>query len=176
MGQGDLKVSHSRGYRRKDFLADGGFELYTACSDFCYTEAYTEWRGSSPRGGYLDASIFHYAPYAHSGHGVGLLGSATGADSLPGNLTPNRRIHSVAGKTYEVGFFHSSVFSGPTGQKDTFVEVQWNGRVIGTLRPGYSPWKYYSFKATGTGSDALAFQGGKAPAWSFIDDVHVFLL
>ncbi|KAF5371389.1 hypothetical protein D9615_009658 [Tricholomella constricta] len=87
-GQGTLKVTYSRGYRRRTLLLDGGFEAYT-CADggiFCFAGSSSTWSGISPLGGSLDASIFHYAPYARMGDGVGLLGSASGLDALPGTL------------------------------------------------------------------------------------------
>ena len=56
------------------------------------------------------------------------------------------------------------------------MEVVWNGQVAKTIRPGYEDWKLYQVNVVATGSDTLAFRGGAAPAWSFIDDVTLFLL
>jgi hypothetical protein len=173
-GQGDLQVTFSRGYRRKNYVVDGGFEGYNACSDFCFTSSYANWVGTSPAGGTLDATIFHFQPYAHAGSGVGLLGSATGADNLPGTLTPAAPLQTVAGKNYQINFFQASAFSGPTLEADAFIDILWNGNVVTTITPGFQNWQFYSFQVTGAGNDVLAFRGGKAPAWSFIDDIAVF--
>ncbi|EAU87109.1 hypothetical protein CC1G_05798 [Coprinopsis cinerea okayama7 len=175
-GQGDLQVTFSRGYRRKNFLPDGGFEGYTACSSFCYTESYANWIGTSPSGGFQDATIFHYPPYAHSGHGSALLGSATGLDNLPGELTPASPLQTVAGKKYQIAFFQNSAFSGPTLQVDAFVEVLWNGQVVRRIEPGFSQWSFYAVEVTAVGEDVLTFRGGKAPAWTFLDDIAVWQL
>ena len=166
-------VTYSRGYRRKDFVVDGGFEGYT-CSGFCFSESYASWVGTSPPGGSYDAELIHYAPYAHSGSSVAILGSGFGVDDLPGTLTPTAPLATVAGKQYTITFFHYSGFSGPFFEQDAFVDIKWNDNVVATITPGYSPWAYYSFTVTGAGNDVLAFHGGKAPSWSFIDDVHVF--
>ncbi|KAF9459605.1 hypothetical protein BDZ94DRAFT_1267884 [Collybia nuda] len=174
-GQGDLKVTYSRGYKRKSLTPDAGFESYT-CGDFCFDNSSANWIGTSPAGGAFDATVFHYAPYAHSGGSVGLLGSATGADALAGTLTHASPLSTVAGGKYTITFFHASVYSGQTSEAAAFVDVLWNGNIVTTLRPGYSPWKYYEFEVTAQGNDILAFHGGKAPAWSFLDDVFVFAL
>lgn len=172
--QGDLDVTLSRGYRRQSFVIDGGFEGYDGCLRFCYTESYLNWIGTSPANGTLDATIFLYHDYAHFGQGVGLLGSAVGRDDLPGTLTPRHPLNTVAGHTYQIAFFHSSTFSGPKLETDAFVDVLWNGEVVGNVSNGYQPWTFYSFFVTAVGADVLAFHGGKAPAWSFIDDVFLF--
>jgi len=172
-GQGDLQVTLSRGYRRKSLVIDGGFEGYT-CADFCFTAKYANWIGTSPRGGNLDATIFHFAPYAHAGSSVGLLGSANGVDTLPGTLAPAKALATKPGKKYIITFFHSSDFSDPSLEKNAFVEVLWNNGCVATIRPGFSSWTYFEFTVTARGKDTLAFNGGKAPAWSFIDDVFVF--
>ena len=175
-GQGNLKVTFSRGYRRESYVVDGGFEGYFACLHFCYTESYFNWVGISPENGTEDATIFTYHDYAHFGNGVGLLGSAVGVDSLPGTLTPRQPLYTVPGRQYLLTFFHSSTFSGPALEADAFVEIMWNGKVIATIRPGYQAWTFYSFPVIAEGNDVLAFHGGRAPAWSFIDDVFLFKL
>ena len=168
----------SRGYRRLSLVPDGGFEGYT-CSDegiFCYASSYKNWVGTSPDHGTLDATIFSWAPYARTGEGSGLLGSATGADAFPGTLAPAEPVVTVPGREYMIQFFHSSSYSGEFAERESYVQVVWNGDVVATIRPGYSGWRCFEFKVTGCGEDTLAFMGGKAPAWSFIDDVSVFLL
>ncbi|KAF8063340.1 hypothetical protein FPV67DRAFT_1451811 [Lyophyllum atratum] len=172
-GQGDLKVTYSRGYHRRNAYFDAGFEGYADCSEFCFTEGYGPWQGSNPKGGYLDATIFHYAPYAHAGHSVGLLGSATGQDALPGTMAPRGRINTTRGVRYSIMFFLASVYSGPELEADSVVEVLWNGEVVSTIRDGYSPWKYYRVDVDAVGGDVVAFRGGQAPAWTFIDDIYV---
>lgn len=169
-------MTYSRGYRRKNLITDGGFEGFPCSSEFCFGPSYPNWIGSSPAGGSLDATIFHYQPYAHAGKGVGLLGAATGADALPGTLTPAHPLQTVAGKKYTITFFHASVYSGSVSEQEAFVDILWNGQVVSTIHPNYSPWKYYEFTVTAKGNDVVAFHGGKAPAWSFIDDVNIFEL
>ncbi|KAK2464922.1 hypothetical protein APHAL10511_002998 [Amanita phalloides] len=171
--QGDIQVTFSRGYRRKSYVVDGGFEGYIDCLEFCYTESYLNWVGTSPENGTQDATIFNYRAYAHFGHGVGLLGSAVGVDGLPGTLSPRRTLYTDAGHTYQIAFFHSSTFSGAKMESDAFVQVMWNKEVVGTVRPGYQAWTFYSFVVTAVGGDQLAFRGGRAPAWSFLDDIFV---
>src|SRR5258708_20520004 len=105
---------------------------------------------------------------------MGFLGSATLSDSPPGTLTPSSPLHTLPGKKFTIGFFHTSSFSSPESEEAAFVEVIWNGKVVRTLRPGWSIWKYYTVDVVGKGQDEIAFHGGSAPAWSFIDDVSVF--
>ncbi|KAF5371757.1 hypothetical protein D9758_003513 [Tetrapyrgos nigripes] len=178
-GQGDLAVSESRGYRRKNVIPDGGFEGFNCGTNitapFCFTPGYSAWKGISPATGHLDASIFNYAPYARTGHGVALLGSAFGEDDFPGTLTPASSLDTEVGKTYTLQFFHSSAFSGPEGEADAFVEVHWNDAVIATIKPGFSSWTFYSFNVVAQGNDVLQFHGGKAPSYDFLDDVSLFL-
>ncbi|KAF8805644.1 hypothetical protein BYT27DRAFT_7258024 [Phlegmacium glaucopus] len=174
-GQGNLQVTYSRGYKRINYVIDGGFEGYTACSDFCFTESYANWIGTSPAGGELDAVIIYYVPYAHSGHGSALLGSGDGADTLSGTLTPSQPLQTVAGKTYTIAFFQASAFSGPSGEAAAFVDILWNGVIVTTITPGFTNWEFFSFNVVAAGNDVLAFHGGVAPAWSFLDDIAVYL-
>ena len=118
--------------------------------------------------------MFFFQPYAHFGSAVGLLGSAMASDNLSGTLTPAKPLQTLAGKKYVVGFFQASTFSGPAYEANAFVDVLWNGQVVMTIRPGFSDWSYYSVEVIGRGGDILAFHGGTAPAWSFIDDITVF--
>ncbi|THV08014.1 hypothetical protein K435DRAFT_709277 [Dendrothele bispora CBS 962.96] len=174
-GQGDLLVTLSRGYARKNVLPDGGFEGYNCVGDqsFCFTSGYANWKGLST--GILDATVFHYVPYAHTGHSVGLLGSADATDALPGTLTPAAPLQTVAGKQYSIQFFLNSDFSGPDSQKNAFVELHWNNQIVDTIKPGFTHWKFFQYTVTANGNDILQFHGGKAPAWNFIDDVKVYL-
>lgn len=155
---------------------DGGFEGYDACNVVCFTDSYANWIGTSSVGGIDDASIFYYTPYAHSGHGSGLLGSGSATDSLAGTLTPSQPLQTVAGQRYTIGFFQASAFSGPISESPAFIDILWNGVIVSTIHPGYSNWKFYSFTVVGAGNDVLAFHGGRAPAWSFIDDIAVYQL
>ena len=75
-------------------------------------------------------TFFFYAPYAHTGHGVGLLGSADGFDSLPGTLTPAKPLQTVAGEKYTIAFFHASAFSGFEREASAFVEILWNRDIV----------------------------------------------
>ncbi|KAJ3507365.1 hypothetical protein NMY22_g16954 [Coprinellus aureogranulatus] len=173
-GQGDLKVTFSRGYKRKNFLIDGGFEGYNACNDFCFAESYANWIGTSPSGGSLDATIFRFQPYARTGNSVALLGSATSADDKSGTLQVQQPLNTEPGKKYQVVFFENSAFSGPTSQENSIIEVLWNGNVVETIRPGFTQWKFHAVDVVAVGNDVLAFRGGAAPAWTFLDDISVW--
>ncbi|KAJ7486587.1 hypothetical protein FB451DRAFT_1391495 [Mycena latifolia] len=172
-GQGDLKVTYSRGYARKNLVIDGGFEGYAACDDFCFTASYANWIGTSPAGGDLDASIFDFVPYAYTGHSVALFGAAFGDDALAGTLKPAKRLTTIPGKQYVIQAFFISTFSGEDLEKDAKVDILWNGARVGGVT-GFMQWTLVQVAATGTGSDELSFVGGKAPAWTFLDDVAVF--
>jgi hypothetical protein len=80
-----------------------------------------------------------------------------------------------AGKHYTITFFQASAFSGPSGEADAFIDILWNGNLVTTIHPGYQNWQFYQFNVVAAGNDVLAFHGGKAPSWSFIDDVAVFI-
>ena len=55
-GQGDLKVTFSRGYRRKNYVIDGGFEgSKNLCFGYCWTQSDSTWTASNSPGGYDDA-------------------------------------------------------------------------------------------------------------------------
>jgi len=176
-GGSDLKVTYGRGYRRQNLLTDGGFESFsTRCTGFCYNATTPTWQGTSPTDGRNDASVFRFEEFAHTGKSLAVLGSATGFDDFSGTLTVVHPLATTAGRTYEVSFFHQSTFSGPIHEVGSFVEVVWNGQVVKAIRPGYEDWKLYQVNVVATGSDTLAFRGGAAPAWSFIDDITLFLL
>ncbi|PPR02255.1 hypothetical protein CVT26_011723 [Gymnopilus dilepis] len=175
-GQGDLQVTFSRGYARKNFIVDGTFEAFNECDDFCFDTQDANWIGSSPSGGTLDATIFFFQPFAHNGNAVALLGSATGVDALPGTLTYARPLATEAGKAYQISFFQASSFSPPDEEAPAFIDVVWNGQTVTTFKPGFANFEYLSVNVVAQGSDTLAFHGGAAPAWSFIDDVTVFQL
>ncbi|KAJ7116073.1 hypothetical protein C8R44DRAFT_928065 [Mycena epipterygia] len=177
-GQGSLNVTLSCGYERISSLTDGGFEAFTCKDngDFCFDAVAPAWVGTSPTGGEMDATVFHYAPYAHTGWGVGLLGCAFGSDSEPGTLTPVLG-ELQPGRKYVVQFFYSSTYSGVKLEAAAFAQVWWNGVLAGSVSVGFSPWKYFELTVTalGGGKDVLLFKGGKAPAYTFMDDVYLFL-
>ncbi|KAF7290317.1 hypothetical protein HMN09_01289700 [Mycena chlorophos] len=173
-GQGDLVVTYSRGYSRNNLVIDGGFEGFT-CDDFCLTESYANWIGSSPSGGTDDATIFHFQPYAHFGESCALLGSAFGDDSDAGTLTPTQKLKTVVGQTYVVQVFFISSFSGAQLEAPAKVDILWNGERVGGTSGSVPSYTFtQSSTVTGTGSDVLSFVGGAAPAWTFLDDVKVF--
>ncbi|KAJ7315413.1 hypothetical protein DFH08DRAFT_942928 [Mycena albidolilacea] len=172
-GQGSLRVTSSRGYARTSLLPDGGFEGFTLCSDFCFATSYANWTGTSPASGTLDASIFFFPPYAHTGHGSALLGAALGDDALPGTLTPAAPLETEAGAPYVVQCFVSSAFSASEFEAAAHVDVLWNGERVGGVH-GFMEYTLVEVGVIGTGRDILAFVGGAAPAWSFIDDCKVF--
>ncbi|KAF7356083.1 hypothetical protein MVEN_00938200 [Mycena venus] len=172
-GQGNLKVTLSRGYARKTALPDGGFEGFTACDDFCFAASYANWIGTSPAGGDFDASIFFFPPYAHTGHGSALLGAAFGDDGLTGTLTPAAPLKTDNGAHYVIQCFMASAFSGAQLEASAKVDILWNGvRVGGTS--GFTEYTLVQAEVVGTGSDKLSFVGGAAPAWTFIDDCKVY--
>ncbi|KAF7315691.1 hypothetical protein MIND_00084700 [Mycena indigotica] len=174
-GQGDLVVTMSRGYARKNLVIDGGFEGYTACDDFCFTESYSNWIGTSSKGGSLDASIFHFQPYAHFGSGVALLGAAFGDDSLSGTLTPAKPLATDKGANYVVQVFFISSFSSQALEGPAKVDILWNGKRVGGTSGFVGSYTFsQSDTVVGTGKDVLSFVGGAAPAWTFVDDVKVF--
>ncbi|KAJ6582353.1 hypothetical protein B0H19DRAFT_526848 [Mycena capillaripes] len=172
-GQGPLVVTLSRGYARKSVLPDGGFEGFTACDDFCFAASYSNWIGTSPSGGDFDASIFFFQPYAHNGHGSALLGAAFGDDALPGTLTPAKPLITDSGVAYVIQCFISSAFSGEQLEGPAKVDILWNGQRVGGTS-GFQQYTLVQAAVVGTGSDKLALVGGKAPAWSFIDDCKVY--
>lgn len=43
-----------------------------------------------------------------------------------------------------------------------------------TVVPGFTPWLYFWTMVVARGEDEVALIGGKAPAWSFVDDVVLF--
>ncbi|KAF7333122.1 hypothetical protein MVEN_02377600 [Mycena venus] len=172
-GQGSLVVTLSRGYARKTVLPDGGFEGYTACDDFCFTTSYSNWIGVSPAPADFDATFFFFPPYAHSGHGSALLGSAFDDDSLAGTIKPAQPLKTDAGAAYVVQCFMSSAFSGPAEEASAKVDIMWNGERVGGVS-GFSEYTFVEAPVVATGSDLLSFVGGSAPAWTFIDDCKVY--
>ncbi|KAJ3806421.1 hypothetical protein F5876DRAFT_80709 [Lentinula aff. lateritia] len=170
-GQGNLTVTESRGYKRKTYILDGGFEYYTC--DEPNTAFYTTdtWLASSLSEGYHDASIFHYKPYAHSGNSLAILGSAFGYDEYPGTLTVASSLSTEAGVRYIIEFFHSRSREGM--EVNGFVEVYWNGDLVGVIYSAYSQWECYQFEVVGRGNDELDFRGGRAPVYDYIDDIVV---
>jgi len=159
-------------------IQDGGFESFAACSgdDVCWTNSTQFWSASSPPGGDFDAEIIHHTVFAHSGRSAALLGSGFGLDSFSGTLAPTYTLDTVPGKTYLITFFHSSAFNGDVqAEAEAFVDIMWNGQIVETIRPGFSDWQYFELRVVAAGNDRLAFHGGAAPAWSFLDDVFVFL-
>ncbi|KAK7018361.1 hypothetical protein R3P38DRAFT_2715610 [Favolaschia claudopus] len=172
-GQGNLIVTLSRGYARKDLLPDGGFEGYTDCDEFCLTESYANWIGTSPSGGSYDASIFYFEAYAHTGHGSALLGAAFDEDADVGTLSPAQPIKTESGANYVIQCFMSSAFSGQQLEAQAKVDIMWNGQRVGGVS-GFQEYAFVQASAVGTGSDKLAFVGGSAPAWTFIDDCHIY--
>jgi hypothetical protein len=167
-------VTYSRGYSRISVLPDGGFEGYNGCSDFCFTASYSNWIGTSPPSGNWDATVFFYKPYAHTGNGVALLGSADGVDSKIGTLTPAKKLSTTVGTNYVIQVFFLSSFSGAQLEAKAKVDILWNGvRVGGTS--GFTPaWTFVEAPVVGTGNDTLSFVGGTVLAWTFIDDVFVY--
>ncbi|KAJ7589536.1 hypothetical protein C8J56DRAFT_1076194 [Mycena floridula] len=177
-GQGDLKVTFSRGYRRKTAIIDGGFELdgLTGCTNTvrCFIESDANWIGTSVNGGHWDALLFDFPPFAHSGHSVATLGSGDGADDISGSFTPVKPLVTEAGKDYVLQFFHNSNFNTEEQEQNSKLDVLWNGEIVKSLRVGSSPWAVYQVQVTAIGNDKLEFIGGSYPAYDFVDDVSLF--
>ncbi|KAF8654305.1 hypothetical protein AX16_003533 [Volvariella volvacea WC 439] len=173
-GQGDLKVTYSRGYRRISFLPDGGFENLNCVGD-CYFGSNNDWVGtSSVPGGELDAVVIPWAPWARTGHGVAVLGSLNGADTLPGKVETRNALATESGRSYKISFFHRSDRGTEQEQTDTWVDVLWNDQAVLSIRPRYQSWAHYEVVVQAQGGDRLAFRGGQAPAWSILDDAGVW--
>ncbi|TFK22507.1 hypothetical protein FA15DRAFT_748594 [Coprinopsis marcescibilis] len=177
-GQGTLAVTLSRGYKRRTYLPDGGFEGLVCELSTCYVESYVHWYGTSSPGGIEDATVVRNPAFSRSGNGTAVLGSRGRLDGLPGTLTIAGDPSGVtlAGRQYKIEFWQSSSFSGPVLSAPAWVDVVWNGDVVLEVRPGYSTWSVYSVVVTATGSDILAFHGGAAPAWTFLDDISLWLM
>ncbi|KAJ7578264.1 hypothetical protein C8J56DRAFT_835951 [Mycena floridula] len=175
-GQGDLQVTFSRGYRRISVLPDGGFESFNSCGDneICFTESDANWIGKSDVGGHLDALIFDFQPYAHSGHSVATLGSGDGSDAHSGNFTAAHQLKTIPGRDYVVQLFHGS-FLTDSKEQGSFVTIRWNGQTIGAILAGNSPWTFYQFPVKAKGKDMFSFRGGSFPAYDFLDDIFIFL-
>ncbi|TFK66931.1 hypothetical protein BDN72DRAFT_871415 [Pluteus cervinus] len=179
--------SYSRGYRRITALPDGGFESYQSCdpsssfpsppTSFCFTYSTPTWSCQSSANGFDDCSIIHFSPYAHTGTTVSLLGSLTNTDNHFGTLSPSSPLNATTpGGVYHLGFWHYGAYSGPELQKDAFVDVLWNFQPTMTVVPGYTPWLYFWTTVEARGDDFLLLVGGKAPAWSFVDDIVLYQL
>jgi hypothetical protein len=154
-------------------VIDGGFENFKECNEFCFATSDDRWVGTSPKGGTDDATIFFFQPFARSGNAVALLGSANNLDSFPGTMAPRKPLKTTKGKTYAITFFQSSSFSFPEDEANAHVDVLWNEKVVFSFG-GFSQWTFEQVKVIGAGNDKLAFRGGAAPAWTFIDDIAVF--
>ncbi|KAJ7302501.1 hypothetical protein DFH08DRAFT_905103 [Mycena albidolilacea] len=173
-GQGSLVVTLSRGYARKSAIIDGGFEGYTACDKFCVTESYANWIGSSASNGVADASIIFNPTYAHTGHGAALLGAAFSDDDEAGMLTPAQPLQTDKGANYVVQCFVWSGFASPGVEAAAKVDILWNGERVGGSSGYTEEYTFVQAPVVATGSDKLAFVGGAAPAWTFIDDCKVY--
>jgi hypothetical protein len=175
-GQGDLKVTYSRGYQRLPLLADGDFESFTCDhgESICYTTTASNWKTTSPDGGYMDAWIYRLPGLAHSKSTFVVLGGAYANDQFPGTLTPAKPLKTTPGMKYIVSFFYDQSVNGPEIQASGFTDVSWNGEKVLALA-AYQTWTYYEVTVTAKGDDVLSFYGGKSPAYSFIDDVQVRL-
>ncbi|PFH49726.1 hypothetical protein AMATHDRAFT_76043 [Amanita thiersii Skay4041] len=181
-GQGDLRVTYSRGYSRKPVLTDGDFEDFSCTGNdtVCTTQSYANWVVSStnPNATTIDATILHDQSSAYRGSGVGVLGTQTDPRNAPGALTPAQPLNTVAGTAYTVTFFASS---RPTNVNATLsgnstIQVVWNGAVVGSVAPITTNWMYYETTVTAQGSDVLTFQEGCEPAYTLVDNVFVFQL
>jgi len=177
-GQGNLKVTYSRGYSRVPLLPDGDFESYTCPNgeEYCYTNGAgtATWTTTSENGGTMDAWIYRYKDLAHSGSVFAVLGSGFGYDQSAGTLQPAKPLKTKAGSKYVVSFFYDQSVNGPQYQADGYTNVKWNGQTVLALA-AYQTWTYYEVEVTAQGNDVLSFVGGKAPAYSFIDDVKIRL-
>lgn len=113
--------------------------------------------------------------YGRTGFATGELGAINGDNSNPGTLAVRYPLDSVPGKQYVITFFQDSSWSGPTSEAAAFVNVLWNGNAVLSLSGYTATWQYNQVTVTAQGNDILAFYGGAAPAWTFIDDVYIFV-
>ncbi|TFK18432.1 hypothetical protein FA15DRAFT_729878 [Coprinopsis marcescibilis] len=178
-GDANLRITFSRAYARipvaepQNLVVDGGFEDTGCTESFCYTQEVAHWVGTSDTGGFEDATVFHHSEYACNGNGVGLLGSATRSDSIRGTLMAKGTLATIPGFQYRVTLYHSRDLTSPEQAAGERVDVIWNGVCVLAVRSGFSQWAPYRVVVTAVGLDTLAFYGGAAPAWSFIDDVSI---
>ncbi|KAJ7853275.1 hypothetical protein B0H14DRAFT_2580436 [Mycena olivaceomarginata] len=160
-GQGDLVVTLSRGYRRKDLLTDGGFEGYTACNDFLLHRLVRQLDRHQPcrwRPRRLDPSST--PNYTHTGHGSGLLGAAFSDDNKAGTLVPAHALQTDSGAHYVVQAFVSSAFSGSSLEATAKVEILWNGQSVASKTGFTGGYIFVEANVVATGNDKLSFAGG----------------
>ncbi|KAF9266586.1 hypothetical protein L218DRAFT_996750 [Marasmius fiardii PR-910] len=175
-GDANVKISNSRGYRRLSATPDPGFETFvcTPPALTCSAQSFGGWVGSSDNATVLDtAAIVHDPTLAHFGSSAISLGSISGRTTASGTQT--RNITTIKGRSYALGFFHSSTQKNPANAAGASVNVTWNGVVIESIS-GAQNWTFHGQTLTATGNDTLAFHGGRAPAFDFIDDVFLYLL
>ncbi|KAJ7725893.1 hypothetical protein B0H14DRAFT_3169619 [Mycena olivaceomarginata] len=162
-GQGSLVVTLSRGYARKSALIDGGFEGYNRVRQvLSHPTVWPTPRSSSN------------PTYAHTGHGAALLGAAFTDDAEAGKLTPAQPLQTDKGANYVVQCFVWSGFASPGVEAAAKVDILWNGERVGGSSGYTEEYTFVQAPVVATGSDTLAFVGGAAPAWTFIDDCKVY--
>ncbi|KAJ7898629.1 hypothetical protein B0H14DRAFT_2557118 [Mycena olivaceomarginata] len=68
------------------------------------------------------------------------------------------------------------IWSGFSSQEEASakVEIIWNGERVGGSSGYTKDYTFVQAPVVGTGSDKLAFVGGSAPVWTFIDDCKVY--
>ncbi|KAJ7898025.1 hypothetical protein B0H14DRAFT_3104598 [Mycena olivaceomarginata] len=147
---------------------------FTLCSDFCFATSYANWTGTSSASGTLDAAIFFFPPYAHTGHGSALLGAAPRRRRTPGHAHTRSAARDGGWRTVRGAVLRVLRVLGPgvRGRGTCGRAVERRKRVGGVR--GFMEYTLVEVGVVGTGRDILAFVGGAAPAWSFIDDCKVF--
>ncbi|KAJ8072772.1 hypothetical protein PM082_016331 [Marasmius tenuissimus] len=178
IGDATVAISDSRGYSRTSAVPNGSFEAFTCTAPAvtCSAPSFGGWVGTSDNTtGVLDtATIVHDPALAHFGSSSISLGSLSGKTAASGTMT-FKNIPTVKGRSYDLGFFHSSLVRNPTSADGAIVNVTWNGVVVETIA-GASNWTFHGRTLVAAGNDTLAFHGGKYPAYNSIDDVFLFLL
>lgn len=169
-----MTFEDSRGYKRTNYVIDGGFEGFSPCSGYCSTEAYENWFTTSDPGGTRDATILHYPGQAYRGNSYVLFGSLGYTDNLSGTVTSAHRLQTIPGKAYVVSLFHNSGYWDQIQEANSFFEIIWNGVSVRQFYPGWAWWTHYTVTVVAQGNDELSVRGSRAPAWSVMDEVYVF--
>ncbi|KAL0572741.1 hypothetical protein V5O48_009221 [Marasmius crinis-equi] len=176
-GDATISISAARGYSRISAVPNGNFEGFTCTAPAvtCSAASFGGWVGTSDNATVLDtAAIVRDPALAHFGSGSISLGSLSGKTAASGTMT-FKNIPTVKGRSYDLGFFHSSLVRNAANATGAIVNVTWNGAAIETIT-GASNWTFHGRTLVAAGNDTLAFHGGKYPAYSSIDDVFLFLL
>ncbi|KAG6906224.1 hypothetical protein DXG01_015127 [Tephrocybe rancida] len=163
-GHGDLNVTYSRGYKGTSFAVD----------EFCFAASSNTWVGTSPAGGSLDASFFHYAPYAPHRQQCCPPWVTERRRWPRGHAQPQGPVEDRCSQELTLTPLANTLYAGPDADASVSVDVVWDGKTVGTIKVEYQDWTFYKTTIIATGNDKVALHGGSVPAWVFIDDIYVF--